>query len=95
MPNLNLSPSVRTALIIIGTIVGALIPVLATAGVPVVVTAILGAVVTALVGLGIIPPQTGGTQVGVTSPALTEPPAADIVEAPVATPHGYDDAHRF
>jgi hypothetical protein len=30
--------------------------------------------------LGLVPPQTGGTQEGVVSPSVTEPPAADITE---------------
>jgi hypothetical protein len=28
--------------------------------------------------LGLVPPQTGGTQQGVVNPSITEPPAADI-----------------
>lgn len=33
--------------------------------------------------LGLVPPQTGGTQVGIASPSIVEPPAADVVEAPL------------
>jgi uncharacterized membrane protein len=32
--------------------------------------------------LGLVPPQTGGTQNGVVNPSITEPPAADINERP-------------
>jgi hypothetical protein len=28
--------------------------------------------------LGLVPPQTGGTQQGVVNPSITEPPAADV-----------------
>lgn len=83
MPTLNLSPAVRSVLVVIGVILGAVIPVLVTLGVPVAVTVVAGAVLTALIGLGIVPPQTGGTQVGVTSPAIVEPPAADVSDTPV------------
>lgn len=30
--------------------------------------------------LGLVPPQTGGTQQGIVSPSVTEPPPADIDE---------------
>lgn len=83
MPTLNLSPTVRSILVVVGVILGAVVPVLVTAGVPVIVTAVAGAVVTALVGLGIVPPQTGGTQVGVVTPAVAVPPPAEVTVKPL------------
>lgn len=83
MPTLNLSPTARTVLTILGVILATVIPVLATAGVPVIVTAVMGAIVAAFGYLGLVPPQVGGTQQGVMSPAVVEPPEADVVDAPV------------
>ena len=71
MPTLNLSPSVRSAVLVFGVVVAAVIPILVTAGIPLVVTSIAGAVVAALIGLGLVPPQVSGTQVGVIEPSVT------------------------
>lgn len=80
---MQLSPKVRSVLTVIATILSVVAVILpALTGVPVVVGAVVAAVLTALAGFGIVPPQTGGTQVGVASPAVIEPPAADVIEAP-------------
>ena len=83
MPTLNLSPTVRSILTIVGVVLATVIPVLATAGVPLVVTAVLGAVVAAFGYLGLVPPQVGGTQQGVVSPTVVEPPDADVAVKPL------------
>jgi hypothetical protein len=83
MPTLNLSPTVRSGLTIVGVVLAFVIPVLATAGVPVIVLGLGGAIVAAFGYLGLIPPQTGGTQQGVVAPTVVEPPQADIVVKPL------------
>ena len=80
---MQLSPKVRSVLTVIATILSVAAVVLPTVtGVPVAVGAVVAAILTALAGFGIVPPQTGGTQVGVTSPAVVEPPAADVAPKP-------------
>lgn len=78
--NLNLSPTLRTILGVLGVFLVTLIPAGATIGIPVAVLTVLGCVAATLGYFGFIPPQVGGTQQGVVSPTLVEPPAADVVE---------------
>lgn len=80
---MQLSPKVRSILTVVATVLAVAAAVIPTVtGVPVVVGAIIAAVLTALAGFGIVPPQVGGTQVGVANPSVVEPPAADVAEAP-------------
>lgn len=72
---MNISPSLRTALTAVVAMLAAIAVVLPTLGAPVWVAAIIGALLAGAAAVGIIPPQTGGTQVGVASPSLTTPPA--------------------
>lgn len=85
---MQLSPTLRTILVIVAIIAGTLTGVGAALGIPAVVISIAGAVTAALAALGIVPPQTGGTQVGVVKPAVVEPPQAAVAEAvPPVDPH--------
>ena len=64
---LNLSPTVRTILVIVGTIVTALAagdPF----GLPAEAQAVIGALAFAFGALGLVPPQTGGTQRAIVNP---------------------------
>lgn len=79
---MQLSPTVRAVLTVVGIFVGALAVILPTLGLPVWIGAILGAVTATLGYLGIVPPQVGGQQVGIANPTIVEPPAADVVEQP-------------
>jgi hypothetical protein len=79
---LNLSPTVRwllTGLAAGVTALGGLVAAGTITDLPEwvgIAVAILGAVFSAL---GLVPPQTGGTQQGVVQPSITEPPPADVV----------------
>lgn len=79
---MQLSPKVRAVLTVVAGVLAAVAVVLpAITGVPVAVGAVIAAVLAVLAGLGIVPPQTGGTQVGVASPTVVQPPQADVVRA--------------
>lgn len=80
---MNLSPTVRAVLtaVLAGlTALGALLPSLT--GVPTWVGVTIAVVSATLGALGLVPPQTGGTQVGIASPSVVEPPKADVREVP-------------
>ena len=79
---MNLSPAVRTALTALVAALGVLAVALPTLGAPLWVGVIIGALTAACAALGIVPPQVGGTQQGVVSPTVVEPPKADVVEQP-------------
>jgi hypothetical protein len=78
---MNLSPTARSIATAVLAALGAIAVALPTLGAPVWVAVILGAILVAGGSLGLVPPQTGGTQVGLSSPTIVEPPAADVVEA--------------
>jgi hypothetical protein len=77
----NLSPTVRwvlTGLAAGVTALGGLVAAGTITDLPEwvgITVAILGAIFSAL---GLVPPQTGGTQQGVVQPSITEPPPADV-----------------
>lgn len=78
---MNLSPTVRTVLTIIAIVAGAVVTGLGVEGtIPPAVTIGLNAFNLVLGYLGVVPPQVGGTQKGVVSPSVTEPPGARIDE---------------
>jgi hypothetical protein len=81
-----LSPTVRTILTVIAAIVAALAVAIPTLGAPVWVGVLLGVVTTGLAALGIVPPQTGGTQQGVASPTVVDDGTARVVQAPITPP---------
>lgn len=86
---MNLSPTVRSIMTAVAAALAALAVVLPTLGAPVWVAAIIGVVLVTFGALGIVPPQTGGTQQGVVSPAVVDvPPSENIVtaEPPVVPP---------
>jgi hypothetical protein len=76
---MQLSPKVRSVLTVVAALLAVAAVVLpAVTGVPVAVGAVVAALLTALAGLGIVPPQVGGTQLGVANPSVVEPPQADV-----------------
>lgn len=80
---MNLSPAARAVLtaVLAGlTAFGAVLPTLSN--VPTWVGVLIAVVSASFGALGIIPPQVGGTQQGVTNPSLTEPPDAAVREYP-------------
>jgi hypothetical protein len=95
---MQLSPTLRTVLTFLAATLGALIPVGATIGIPLVALVVMGAFVAGLAAIGIIPPQTGGTQVGVVSPAIGVPPAIDTepvtAERDAAAPLDFADVEE-
>lgn len=78
---MNLSPTVRTILTVLSAAVTTLGGLIA-AGEVTDLPSWVGIVVAVLSGmfgaLNIVPPQTGGTQQGLASPSISEPPAADV-----------------
>lgn len=78
---MQFSPATRAILTAVVAMLAALAVTLPTLGAPVWVGVIVGVLNAGFGALGILPPQTGGTQVGVVSPTVVEPPAADVVEA--------------
>lgn len=78
---MNLNPTVRWLLTGVAAGVaafGALLPTLS--GVPTWVGVAVAVAGATLAALNIVPPQVGGTQQGVITPSVTEPPAANIDE---------------
>ncbi len=78
---MNISPTARTILtaVLAGlTALGALLPTLTN--VPVWVGVLVAVVSASLGSLGLVPPQTGGTQRGFVSPSIIEPPTAQVDE---------------
>ena len=75
---MQLSPTARAVLTAIVAALAVVAVALPTLGAPLWVGVILGAVTAGFGALGIVPPQTGGTQVGVKSPAVIEPPVAAV-----------------
>jgi hypothetical protein len=76
---MQLSPTVRWLLTgLFGglTVLATQLPALT--GLPEWVGPALAALTAVGAALGLIPPQTGGTQQGVVNPSVTEPPAADV-----------------
>lgn len=82
---MQLSPTARALLTALVAGLAVVAVALPTLGAPVWVGVILGALSAAFGALGIVPPQTGGTQVGVTSPTVVEPPVANV-ETPMERP---------
>jgi hypothetical protein len=72
---MNLNPTVRWLLTGAAAGLTAAVSILADGFQP--LDALLIAI-PVLAGLGIVPPQTGGTQQGVVNPSITEPPPADV-----------------
>lgn len=80
---MTFSPKLRstlTAIVAVLATVAALLPTFTE--VPPVVGSVIAGILAVAAALGIVPPQTGGTQVGVKSPSIVEPPQADVVEQP-------------
>jgi hypothetical protein len=74
---MNLSPALRWLLTGLFGAATAAVSILADGFQPLDVLLIVLALGAAL---GLVPPQTGGTQVGVVSPSITEPPVAQVDE---------------
>lgn len=75
-----LSPTVRTVLTVVAVVVTALAVALPTLGAPVWAAVVVGIISSSLGALGIVPPQAGGVQVGLTSPTVVgQKPPTDTV----------------
>lgn len=79
---MNLSPSVRAVVTAVLAALAVVAVALPTLGAPIWVGVVIAALTAAGAALGVVPPQVGGTQQGVVSPSVVEPPAADVEEAP-------------
>lgn len=79
---MTLSPTVRAVLTVVVVALTAFSAALPSfTDVPGWVGVAIASVLAGLGALGLVPPQTGGTQVGVASPTVVEPPAAKVEEA--------------
>lgn len=76
---MNLSPTARAVLTALLVALGSVAVALPTLGAPLWVGVVIGALTAAGASLGLVPPQVGGTQVGLANPTVVEPPAADVV----------------
>lgn len=97
---MNLNPTVRAVLTALVAGLAVVAVALPTLGAPLWVGIVIGAVVAACGALGIVPPQTGGTQQGLVSPSLTTPPAIDTPQGEAvvvdAGPHvSKAEAHNY
>lgn len=75
---MNLSPTWRSILTAVVASLAVVAVALPTLGAPLWVGVLIGAVTAGAGALGIVPPQTGGTQHGLVSPSVSEPPAAQV-----------------
>lgn len=73
---MNLSPTVRWLLGGVGAVV-AFLAAYDPFGLPAWAQGVIACLFVLLGSLGLIPPQVGGTQQGVMSPSIAEPPPAD------------------
>jgi uncharacterized membrane protein len=77
-PGIPLSPTVRWLLTGFLTAATAAVTILSDGFQP--LPDVLLILIALGMGLGLIPPQTGGTQKGVLSPSITEPPSANVAD---------------